>query len=138
MMNALKLTIRVFCIVPFVTGAFDLIDGVRLMKSAGLPLIDGIEHPVLDSQIKFWGAIWFGYGIILWRTSSRLRDDADLFRILYGILFLSGLGRLASALRLGLPGPQLTVAMGLELAGPVAALIAHNAGLARPDGREAT
>ena len=115
---------------PLVTGALDLIDGIRLLKTAGFPSIDEIDRdPALNSQIKFWGAIWLGYGIILWRTSSRLRHDANLFRIPCAILFVSGLGRLGASVRYGLPGTVLTAAMGLELTAPIVALLAHKAGL---------
>ncbi len=47
--------------------------------------------PVLNSQVGFWGAIWFGIGIILWRASSHLQDEVDLFRLLCGAMALSGL-----------------------------------------------
>jgi len=71
---------------------------VGLLTVGGARLESVAHDPVLNSQVGFWGAIWFGYGIILWRTSSNLRDEAGLFRLLCGILVLSGLARVGAAI----------------------------------------
>jgi len=42
------------------------------------------SDPVLNNQIKFWGAIWFGYGTSLWWASADLVGRAELFQILMG------------------------------------------------------
>lgn len=117
-MERLAATVRALCAIPFITGTLDIIDGTGLLKSAGVPLEERTRRdPVLNSQVRFWGAIWLGYGIVLWRTSSHLRRDAALFKVLCGIFGLSGLARLASAIQYGLPGPVLTGAMAIELLG---------------------
>ena len=47
----------------------------------------------MNSQVGFWGVnlvrLWHHplADEILWRTSSHLRDEADLFRLLCDILF---------------------------------------------------
>ncbi len=99
-MQRLATVVKIFCLVPFITGAADLVDGVALLKAAGSPIDGEIRtDPIMNSQVRFWGAIWFGYGILLWRTTSDLRKDADLFRILCAILALSGLGRFVSTIQ---------------------------------------
>ena len=114
-MQRLKIAVRAFCVVAFATGFVDLFAGVKLLIFGGGHL-DGVANdPVLNSQVGFWGAIWFGFGLILWRASTHLHDEADLFRILCGIITLSGVARLVAAIMYGLPGPVLTAAMVLEL-----------------------
>ncbi len=121
-MRNLEIAVRAFCVVPFLTGGFDLLGGARFPKSAGVPLDDELSaNAVLDSQVRFCGAIWVGYGIILWRAAAQLRSDPDGFRVLCGILALSGLGRLASIMRCGSPGVPLTSAMAVELMGAAGA-----------------
>ena len=114
-MRALKLVVRAFCILAFLTGAVDMIAGVRLLIVGGARLADVARDPVLNSQVAFWGAMWFGFGVVLWRTSADLRAEASLFRVLCAIIVLAGLARLGAALANGLPGPALTVAMIVEL-----------------------
>ena len=132
-MRALRMAVRVLCIIPFVTGIADIINGVGLLTVAGARLEGVVRDPVLNSQIGFWGAIWFGFGIVLWRASSHLRDEADVFRLLCGTIALSGLARLGAAIAYGLPGPVLTAAMAVELIAGPGFLLWHASALRHPD-----
>ncbi len=132
-MHALKIAVRTLCIIPFVTGVVDTVNGVGLLTFAGARLEGVANDPVLNSQVGFWGAVWFGFGIILWRASSHLRDEVDLFRLLCGTIALSGLARVGSAFAYGLPGPVLTVAMTVELIAGMGFLLWHASALRHPD-----
>ncbi len=132
-MHALKIAVRTLCVIPFVTGVIDMVDGVGLLIFAGAHLGSVACDPVLNSQIGFWGAIWFGFGVVLWRASSHLRNEAVLFRLLCGTIALSGLARLGSALAYGLPGPVLTVAMSVELVAGTGFLLWHASASRHPD-----
>ena len=114
-MQALKLLVRAFCVLAFLTGAADMIAGVRLLIVGGARLGGVARDPVLNSQVAFWGAMWFGFGVVLWRTSANLRAEASLFRVLCAIIVLAGVARCGAARANGLPGPALTVAMIVEL-----------------------
>ena len=128
-MSGLKLATRLLCILAFVTGIVDMFAGVRLLIAGGGNLAGVAADPVLNSQVGFWGAIWFGFGIILWRTSARLREEAGLFRILCGITALSGLARLGAAFAYGLPGGVLTTAMIVEIGAGAGLYLWHAAAL---------
>ncbi len=132
-MHALKMAVRTLCIIPFVTGVADIVNGVGLLTLAGARLEGVANDPVLNSQVGFWGAIWFGFGIILWRASSHLRDEVDLFRLLCGTIALSGLARLGSAIVYGFPGPVLTGAMLVEIIAGAGFLLWHASALHRPN-----
>ena len=126
------MAVRALCIIPFVTGVADILDGVGLLILGGARLEGVARDPVLNSQIGFWGAIWLGFGIVLWRASAHLREEADLFRLLCGTIALSGLARLGAAFAYGLPGPVLTAAMAVELTAGVGFLFWHASVLRRP------
>ena len=126
-MQALKMAVRALCLIPFLTGAVDIVDGVGLLTLGGARLDSVANDPVLNSQVGFWGAIWFGYGFVLWRASAHLHDEADLFRLLCAILVLSGLARVGAAIAYGLPGTVLTGAMAIELIGGAGLLLWHAA-----------
>lgn len=119
----MKLAIRFFCLLPFLTGLLDLWNGTGIMISAGAFLGGAGQDAVLNSQIRFWGAIWFGFGVLCWHASSRLETDPGLFRICCGTLVLAGLGRIISLLQYGAPGPILEAAAFVELVGPSVLLV---------------
>ncbi len=127
-MRNLKIAIRAFCVLPFATGGLDFVGGAAFLKKAGVPLDDElVTNAMLDSQVRFWGAIWVGYGVALWRSASQLRTQPAEFRMLCSILALSGAGRLVSLFRCGFPGVPLASAMVIELAGAASALRWHAA-----------
>ncbi len=124
--GALRTVLRVFCIIPFLTGAVDMIGGAKFLASTGAHLPpESIADPLLNNQMGFWGGIWFGFGITLWYASGRLRGQPMLLRILLGVLFLSGIGRALSVALHGWTAPVLTGAMLLELIGPAIILPWH-------------
>lgn len=82
-MDALKLVLRLFCLLPLVTGANDVAQGIRALGPAGAVIPDRVAaDPVLNSQFKFFGAVWFGWGLTLCRASADPRADAGLLRLL--------------------------------------------------------
>ena len=117
--RALVIAVRVFCVLPFALGAADMVGGASILNSAGAVLPDDlVRDAVFNNQIRFWGAIWFGYGVLLWWTSNDLRGRAAVFRILMATLFLSGLGRASSVLQFGWASTPFTNAMAIELLTP--------------------
>ncbi|MBB4278365.1 DUF4345 domain-containing protein [Rhizobium mongolense] len=117
-MSLLSMIVRILCLVPVLTGLLDVVIGSHSLAIAGMKMPPGVlENPVLESQVRFFGMIWIGWGLALWRTSGELRANAGWFRGLLGILFLSGLARAAAALQFGLPGGALNAAIIAELVG---------------------
>ncbi len=138
-MNALVIAVRIFCLVPFATGLADLIFYARVFESLGLTFSDAImSNPALNSQIGFWGAIWFGTGLLLWKCTNDLVRYQDWFYLLCGILFLSGTGRAIAAIQFGLPPAPLPAAMALELVGIPLAILWHRLALHRLSDTDAT
>ena len=117
--------VRAFCVVAFLTGGLDVVNGIALLVTAGAPVQHLVGDPVLNSQVRFWGVIWFGFGVLLWRTASRLKADAGLFRMMCYVIAASGVARLLSAFAFGLPGPVLTGAMIIELGASAGFLFWH-------------
>ena len=118
--GALRTTLRIFCAIPFLTGAVDMIGGAKFLAATGAHLPPpSVADPLLNNQMGFWGGIWFGFGIILWYASGRLRAEPVLLHLLIGVLFLSGVGRVLSVALHGWTEPVLTAAMLLELLGPM-------------------
>ncbi|WP_446719501.1 DUF4345 domain-containing protein [Inquilinus sp. OTU3971] len=60
-------------------------------------------------------AIWLGFGLVLWWISNDPLHRAAAARLLFAILFVSGLARLYALVRWGFPGPLLAGAIAIEL-----------------------
>lgn len=134
-LRALAIGLRVFCALPFVTGAADLLIGVKVLTLTGAVIPPPVDvDPILNSEIKFWGAIWFGFGLILWYASRDLRQHAPLFRLLMGILVFSGLGRALSAVQFGAGSTLMFSFMVFELTAPIAVMVWHRRLLCQASG----
>jgi hypothetical protein len=95
----LQVCTAVLALIPIVTGIISLL-GIKdpLYRPLALP-----ESPVLDSNLRFFGGVWLGVGLaMLWLVPS-IEHQGVLFRALWGAVFLGGLGRMLSWLRIGSP-----------------------------------
>ncbi len=118
---------RALCLIPLLTGLLDFILGLKAPSlSGGMIDLNIASDANLNSQIRFFGAIWLGLGVLLWRSTSDLKLHSGWFRAILWILILSGLGRLASYIQFGTPSPALFIAMLLELFVMPALLVWHS------------
>jgi hypothetical protein len=122
--KALQTVLGVLGLIPILTGGLDLILGAIALNIAGASVSpEVLNNAVLDSQIRFFGAIWFGIGIVLYWILPSIEKQTTLFRLLMGGIFLGGIGRLTSAFVVGIPPSHLIAATALELIGmPLLAL----------------
>jgi Domain of unknown function (DUF4345) len=116
--KTLQTVLAILGLIPILTGGLDLLLGARSLRVVGslIPL-DALSDVVLDSQIRFLAAIWFGVGIILYWVIPSIDRQTTLFRLLMGAIFLGGIGRISSAVLLGIPPVQFIAVIMLELVG---------------------
>jgi hypothetical protein len=95
----LQIATAVLGAVPVVTGIigmFGLSDPIY--STAGLP-----ANALLDSNLRFFGGVWLGLGLAVYWLIPNIEKHTLLFRMLWGMIFLGGIGRLLSMLFLALP-----------------------------------
>jgi len=95
----LQIATIVLGLVPLLTGIVTMF-GVYdpIYKSLAVP-----ETPLLDSNLRFFGGVWFALGVsALWLVPTIERQTV-LFRLLWGAIFVGGIGRLLSIVFVGLP-----------------------------------
>jgi Domain of unknown function (DUF4345) len=115
-MRVLTLVVRILCIIPFATGAVDLLLGANALNTVGVQLSDeALTEPSLNSQLRFFAAIWLGFGFMVWHATSDLTKHAAWFRLMCFALILSGVGRLISLIQFGIPAAPFVVATIIEL-----------------------
>lgn len=105
------------------TGGLDLAFGMKGQRTLGARLTpEGFDDPVLNSQFRYLGAMWLGFGLALFLTLSDLERYAVVFQGLMAVMFLGGIGRLISIFQFGIPAPVagrilVIVATAFELIG---------------------
>lgn len=96
--SALPKFLKASSVFALATGCMDIVAGVDSLKTiTGVPLpIDSPAAIFADSQIRFLGGIWAGYGVMLWWASNDLHSRRVPLRILGYTVVLSGIGRAIS------------------------------------------
>lgn len=80
--------------------------------SASIPQI-----PTLDSNLRFFGGIGLGLGLILLYTVPGIEEKSTLFRAAWLCAFLGGLGRLISIPIVGAPATPIVAFAVIEVLG---------------------
>lgn len=83
-----------------------------IYENANLP-----SNVLLDSNLRFFGGVWFVLGIAMYWLIPRVEQQTVLFRTLWIMIFVGGLGRLFSMLFLGLPPAPFIFFALLEIVG---------------------
>jgi hypothetical protein len=100
--------------------------GVALGQSSPLFAPVTGEHVVLlDNMIRFYAAIWLGLGLAALWVSARIDAEPALFRTVWALILLGGIGRVVSVAMAGSPGPILLAVMGSELSSLVILVLHH-------------
>lgn len=111
--------LKIFAIFSMFTGTVDLITGHKLIiPESERALLPTPTLAFVDNQLRFLGAIWSGYGMILWWASSNLQARKIPLSLLGTAMFLAGIGRLTSGLSLGWTPSWLKIAAAAELVVP--------------------
>jgi hypothetical protein len=111
--RALQIVTGVLAVIPVVTGAIGLL-GLRdpLYQHFGV-----VPNVPLDSNLRFFSGLWLGVGLSLFAILRRIEYHGALFRALWGMIFLGGLGRLLSLFDAGAPPAPFIGVLVLELVG---------------------
>lgn len=93
-------------ITTIILGLVPLLTGVLAMMGINDPIYSATKlpiSPVLDSNLRFFGGVWVALGVtILWMVPT-IEKQAILFRVVWGCIFLGGIGRLLSLVLIGVP-----------------------------------
>lgn len=111
--SLLQILTAVLGAIPILTGIvglFGLSD--PLYADAGLPV-----NLLLDSNLRFLNGAWLGLGLTVIWLIPRIETQTVLFRVLWGMIFLGGVGRLLSMLLLGWPPIPFVAFTVLEIIG---------------------
>jgi Domain of unknown function (DUF4345) len=105
--------VAILAIIPLATGVLTMMGlSNPEYKAAGFPM-----HIVLDSNLRFYGGVWFGLGAVLLWMLPRLRTETKLFRAFSLMIFIGGIGRLLAMVFVGWPPVPFIAFTALEIIG---------------------
>lgn len=89
-----------------VLGLIPILTGMLTMLGIHDPILSSLNLPasaLLDSELRFFGGLWLGLGLTVLATVRNLERHFELYRVLWLMIFLGGVGRLLSIFVIGLP-----------------------------------
>jgi Domain of unknown function (DUF4345) len=97
--RALQIVTAFLGLVPVATGLIGM-SGISdpIYASLGLP-----ANPLLDSNLRFFAGMWLGLGLAIFWLVPKIEQQTILFRAIWGMIFVGGIGRIVSMLFVGLP-----------------------------------
>jgi hypothetical protein len=100
-------------IVPVATGLLGMM-GVNNPEyvAAGVPPI-----VLLDTNLRFFSGVWVGLGLALYWLIPTIERQTVLFRVLWGMIFIGGIGRRLSMIMLGWPPVAFVAFTAIEIVG---------------------
>jgi hypothetical protein len=109
----LQVATAMLALVPTLTGLLGMLGlSDPIYASLGLP-----HDATLDSQLRFYSGVWLGLGLAAFWLVPRIERATTLFRALWLMIFLGGVGRLLSLLVTGMPFPPFIAFTALEILG---------------------
>jgi hypothetical protein len=109
----LQVATAILSLIPIATG-------IIAMAGVGDPLYAALDlprSPLLDSNLRFFGGVWLGLGLGMLYLVPSIERQTVLFRVLWGAVFLGGIGRALSSAFVGLPPLPFIGFTALEIIG---------------------
>ena len=123
-MRLLALVLKCFAPVFILVALLHLMLGLKadVLLGAVVPT-QVLAEASLDSQNRFYGAVFALYGVVLYLCARDLRRYESFFKAAVWVLFLGGLARLVSWSTHGAPAPLVVMLAASELLIPPLLLI---------------
>jgi hypothetical protein len=111
--------LKAFAIFSMATGTMDVITGSDSIGTLVEPItVNSTSMAFVDSQLRFLGAIWAGYGALLWWTSNDIETRRFPLGVLGAAMVAGGIGRTISGWKYGFSVGWVGLAALAEVAVP--------------------
>jgi Domain of unknown function (DUF4345) len=113
MKRALQVVMALLSLLPLAVGILGFIRGAGLLAPAA------VVTPKLDSQFRFMSAWDVGLALIVWWLIPQIERQTVLFRLICGVVFAGGVGRVLAWHFSGSPGLAFLAVTAIELLMPL-------------------
>jgi hypothetical protein len=111
----LKIFMTLLAFIPIVTGVLGLF-GLSNPEYSSVN-ITGQADIILDTNLRFLSGVWLIVGVSFLRIIPSIERESTMFRTLWGMIFLGGIGRILSISFFGLPPTPFIFVTLLEILG---------------------
>lgn len=123
---ALSTLIKLGSALALTTGTADVLLGSKMLENGGPFPVETQPQIFADSQIRFLGGMWAGWGATLWWISNDIENRQVPLAIFGAFFVFGGLGRAISGARYGFkPGMLLPFTI-IEVVTPPAVWLLGN------------
>ena len=112
--RALRATLFVGGLVASAAGLHSMIAGGRSVPGGGR------ASPELESELRYYAAFYFAYGVALLQVAPRADSDTPAVRAIAAALFAAGMARAGGWLAAGRPHRLQIALLAIELGAPPA------------------
>ena len=103
----LRLAVAVAGLVPVGAGLAGMLTGTMML---------GVPTPLdVDSHYRYLSGLLLAIGLAFWSTIPRISRSTQMFRLLTGLVFVGGIGRLIGVFSEGVPSPPMLGGLAMEL-----------------------
>ena len=103
-------------LIPIATGLAGMVLGPAELRTFS-PISTVDPQFVLDSNYRYFSGLWLALGLCLLFTVRSIEYQTMLFRVVWGAIFVGGVGRALSMGLVGMPPPPFIGFTALELLG---------------------
>lgn len=105
-----KIIVWILGLIAITTGANDFWNGAAVQGDFGKNLGEQVNDPTLNFTLRFLGAIWMGFGILLILFATDLEKYRIPLLVSFDIVILGGIGRAISIYKHGIETGNETTA----------------------------
>jgi len=104
-----KIIVGILGAIAILTGVNDFWNGAAVEGDFGKHLGESVNDPTLNFTIRFLGAIWTGFGVLLILFVTDLERYQVPLLVSFGIVIFGGIGRVISIVKHGIEsGNEIT------------------------------
>ena len=115
----LQVILTIVGLILIVTGFLGAIYGIT-DDFYGISINSNIQgHIILDSNLRFYGGLSIGLGLIIFWMIPSIEKQKTIFRLISLMILIGGIGRVISMITIGIPSIPFIIFTVLELLFPL-------------------
>ena len=117
--RTLQVILAIIGLIAIITGLLGIIFGIT-DEFYEVNISHNIQgNIILDSNLRYFSGLWLGLGLVIFWLIPSIEQQKTVFRLIAGMIFIGGIGRVISMVSMGNPSPPFILFTVLELLFPL-------------------